>query len=230
MCRQSFLRTLVVVLAVQACFTGCVAQRDQAEPPTSLQRFSHIKIILEHNQKDGDGEVVVFAKGRKTGLVSFRVVGPTGKVVLEVKGRKGATLGYREFALETAEPSLDAAKKAFPEGAYRFEGKTIKGARLQGKADLTHALLSAPKVRVDTKAGVVHWDAVPGATGYEIELEKEVPGGEMIKLIVSPLPSSVTSWQLDPVYRKPGDYQVGVGVRSSSGNLTVQEREFSIRR
>jgi len=56
-------------------------------------------------------------------------------------------MGLKEIALETAEPSIEGVKAAYPEGTYRFFGRTVSGARIFGEAVLSHGVVPPPRSR-----------------------------------------------------------------------------------
>ena len=47
---------------------------------------------------------------------------------------------------DTPEPSLEDLMQAYPEGQYRFQGRTAAGEKLAGVADLSYELLPAPTI------------------------------------------------------------------------------------
>ncbi|MGH8489156.1 MAG: hypothetical protein ACREXS_09920, partial [Gammaproteobacteria bacterium] len=108
--------------------------------------FTDLRMTLEQNATDGDTEVVLFAKGQDDGLKKLRIVRPDGRTVAEFRANR-RTVGLREFALESAEPpELERVLRSFPEGTYRFAGRTVEGDCLRGSAFLSHAI--APGTRI----------------------------------------------------------------------------------
>ena len=89
------------------------------------------------------------------------------------------TQGITELFLESAEPSfdeqpLDEFLALFPEGVYRFRGRTTDGRPLKAKAFLTHALPDVPLLifpddeKVDPEEAEFSWMLVPDPAGSEI--------------------------------------------------------------
>lgn len=192
--------------------------------------FSILSVTLEQNATDGDSEIVFFAKGQDDGLKKLTVLSPDGEKVIKFKGdREG--IGIREFAFESAEPpDLDKVLDSFPEGAYEFRGRTVEGDRLQGFAFLSHAL--APQTEILTPTGnkpvprdnvVVSWEAVPEAVVYIVEVKNETTENALLVEV----PADFTSFDVPKVWLElDTEYQVAVGVKTITGNLTNVESTF----
>jgi hypothetical protein len=221
---------LAMVALVMPTVPGCRSTAKTSAPSTaaSIQPFAEATIILEHNASDGDGEIVMFVKGGDIGLAELSVSAPNGEVVLHVASPdKG--VGYREFALETAEPALEQVLQAYPEGTYRFDGRDLRGARLHGEAVLAHHLPASPVIditRVET--GTVSWKSVPEAKLYRLEFEREDGDRDLLKFVLD-LPNTFTTFRIPSAFLAPGDCQIGVAAVSGNGNVVVVEKEFTIR-
>lgn len=134
----------------------------------------------------------------------------------------------REFVLETAEiTELDRLLAAFPEGIYRFEGRTVAGDCLRGKARLSHLLALAPAILtpvendiVPTGNFVVSWAAVPAAQNYTVEVKNNGIGNNL----VVQLPAPASSFQVPQAWLQSGaEYQVAVTAIASDGNTNGTE-------
>ena len=205
-------------------FSGC-AHLEPVRPVLGTE-FAEASIILEHNATDRDAEIVVFAKGGDKGLTRLSILAPDGTAVLDLSTQK-RTLGLRKFSVESAEPVISEVISAYPEGTYSFEGTTVDGVRLQSTANLVHSLPNPPVITVNKTAGRVDWSSVAGATGYSIELEREVDGEHVMKLTID-LPTTSTSFSIPKDLLVPGEYKVGVAVHGQTGNIVVVEKEFEI--
>ncbi|MGH9215337.1 MAG: hypothetical protein ACRDZS_03700, partial [Acidimicrobiales bacterium] len=96
------------------------------EPP---EPFDDARLEIEFNATDGDAGVQVFADAEE--WKEFKIFLPNGRRILDLK-TKGVLgdFGLSELFSESSEPPFtelpfDEFKKLFPEGDYRFEGKTI---------------------------------------------------------------------------------------------------------
>ena len=183
-------------------------------------------MIFEQNETDGDAEVVIFAKADE-GMSHFLIFDPRGerRVDLESQGRRD--LGLAQFRLESAEPSIAAVKRAYPQGTYTFLARTVSGRFLRGTVSFTHALLPAPSFTPTGEEGLdpddveVAWTAVPGAAAYIVEIEQDDLGNNLTAT-VGP---DVTSLAIPPGFLKPGtEYEVGVSTVTAAGNVAVAER------
>ena len=171
------------IVAIVGVLLGFFPGHAHLEPvrPVLGTEFTEASIILEHNATDGDAEIVVFAQGGDKGLTRLSILAPDGTAVLDLSTQK-RTLGLRKFSVESAEPVISEVISAYPEGTYRFEGVTVDGVRLHSTANLVHGLPSPPVITINKAEGRVNWSAVAGATGYSIELEREVDGENVMKL------------------------------------------------
>jgi hypothetical protein len=215
-------------LAIVGALLGFFSSDAHLEPVGLVleTEFSEASIILEHNATDGDAEIVVFAKGGDKGLARISILAPDGTAVLDLSTQK-RTLGLQKFSVETAEPVMSKVISAYPEGTYRFEGVTVDGVRLHSTTNLVHGLPSPPVITINKTEGKVNWTAVAGATGYSIEIEREVDGENVMKLTID-LPITSTSFSIPKVLFVPGEYKVGFAVRGKTGNIVVVEKVFEI--
>jgi hypothetical protein len=94
--------------------------------------------------------------------------------------------GGTEIFLESEEPPLseepiEVLFGRFPEGEYRFEGRTTDGAKIVGEVELSHAIPEGPHVVTPPQGSqcphvsgplVIAWDAVDSTIdGEPIEIE-----------------------------------------------------------
>lgn len=155
------------------------------------------------------------------------IIAPDGNTVLDLSTQK-KILGLRKFSVESAGQVVSSeVMKAYPEGTYRFEGVTVDGVRLHSTTNFVHSLPSLPVITINKTSGRVNWSAIDGATGYRIELEREVDGENVMKLTVD-LPITFTSFSIPEMLLAPGKYKAGIVVRGETGNIVVVEKEFEI--
>jgi hypothetical protein len=190
--------------------SGALAAEEKASSPES---FSVASVHFEQNATDGDVEAVIEAIGGDDGLAKLAIVAPNGQTVVDVKSPVGATIGLRQFHFESPEPkNMDSLKKAFPEGVYAISGATADGKTLSDKSTLTHKLPTPTKI-IRPQA----------AASYTIEIEGD--GGADL---TAKLPKSVTKFAVPDGFLQSGaECQVGIGVVSTDGNVSVVEVEFT---
>ena len=200
--------------------------------PRACDEFSELRMTLERNQTDGDTEVVLFAKGNDEGLRRLKITGPDGRHIGTLRSPgKRRSIGLREFNLESAEPpDLGAVLRSFPEGVYRFDGRTVSGGCLQGQAALSHRIAPATTLLAPTEDQVIGvtqlvlvWAEVPGAERYIVELNNETTGAEMRIDVFPPMTALPIGAAL---LQRGSEYQFAVGVRTTSGNVTFVETTF----
>jgi hypothetical protein len=204
---------------------GCLADEISSQG-VPVARFSEASLIMEHNATDGDAEIVAFVKGGDEGLTRLRVFAPDNTLVMEVATQE-RRVGLREVMVESAEPGMAELVGAYPAGSYRIEGVTISGKELHSTVSLSHDLPSRPTLEVDPAGNTIAWSPVQDATKISIELEHEVDGEDEMELTMD-LPKSAKSFAIPEAFRRAGDYQVGLAVTGSNGNVVVVEKEFAI--
>lgn len=169
-------RNLLTVLLQGALALGLSTVGGAAVAPIP---FDVSMVFLELNNGDGSPVDLGFhirADGESWRFL--RILGPRNRGVLELQNRGAMRrTGGSEFFIEGAEPPVDEVPIAetllkFPEGTYRFYGKTTDGEPMFSKATLTHAVPDGPVVSVDVGPTVVilweqvatrHPDFPPGA-------------------------------------------------------------------
>jgi hypothetical protein len=224
----------LATVAAAALFTG------PAAPQTGTMKLDDTAIFIEINDTDGDAGVQLFLDGE--GWDSMRVFDPAGNKILDIRAAGSVGIqGITELFFESAEPSFEEQPLAellalFPEGNYRFEGRTTDGVSLIGKARLTHALPAGPRIvspieddPVDPGNTVIEWQLVPDPpgskiVGYEVIVERESPSLRVFSADVGPTTTRLT---VSPEFLQPGTaYKVEVLAIETSGNQTISERPF----
>jgi hypothetical protein len=119
----------------------------------------------------------------------------------------------------------------FRAGDYRFEGLTVEGDELEGEATLSQRLPPRPVILFPSFAGqvvnrnntIVRWQPISGIASFEIIVENEELGAEMIV----PLPAGKTSLHVPVEFlARDTEYKVEVLAVGTNGNKTITEREF----
>jgi hypothetical protein len=141
--------------------------------------MQHSQVRLESNATDDDAEAVIVVDAG-IGFTRLAIFGPSGKLMHEIRAQNGG-VGLTKMPMETPEPSLEEVEAAYPEGTYRFRGRTVDGSALTGEAIVSHALLAPATITAPVADAsdvavadlTVSWQPVAGATSYLIELEDD---------------------------------------------------------
>jgi hypothetical protein len=232
---------MAVLLLGAAIAIARSGQSPGAKAAAKPIKIEDATMIIELNSTDGDAGLQAFLDGEP--WRSMRISAPDGRKLVEVnnKGRL-KNFGLTELFTESNEPPFDELPlkkflRRFPEGKYRFSGKTIGGRRLVGKAKLSHDIPDGPKIISPTEGSeiprdgaVATWEPVPDGGGVEISgyraiVEREDP----LRVFEVELPASVTSVTIPPEYLQPGaKHKIEVQAIDRSGNQTISELEFRV--
>ena len=166
------------LIATLPCVAVPVAEAARPDPTGP---FDIAEIHVEKNATDDDTEIVIEAVGGDDGLCQFRVYAPDGRPIVHFNSVDRSTGGQREFVIESPEPPGDAILAGYPEGLYRFRGRTCEGERFDSADPLSHDLPAAVVItspaadsEVDASNGIViEWSPVPGVAEFILELENE---------------------------------------------------------
>lgn len=206
-------------------------------------RLDETALFIEINDTDGDAGIQIFLDAE--GWEKMQVLDPMGRVVVDIDARHAAQMqGMTEGFFESAEPSfddqpLDEFLALWPEGTYKFRGRTKEGVPLRGRAELTHALPAAPLLilpvpddeEVDPEDVVIQWQGVPDPPGSRIILYEVILGTDddgpfrELRLLVSPDRDRVS---VPPEFMAAGRaYKYEVLAKEASGNQTISEAPFA---
>jgi len=210
--------------------------------------FSQSTIIIEVNSTAGDGGIQIFLDA--VGWNRLEITDPMGERIFEVSGNGSVgTTGVTELFFESAEPSfqdlpLNELLARFGEGRYNFDGTTVDGRNLNGKATLKHNIPAGPTVISPANGAtlnpsfpvLVDWDPVtsqfPGTTlpvtiaGYQVIVERVRPQ-PLIAFSVH-LPATVTQVTVPAEFiQANAEYKFEVLAIEASGNQTITESGFT---
>lgn len=191
------------------------------------------RLIFEFNSSGNDLGIQVFLDGEA--WKELKIINPKGKTIFEVEGEGiVAKQGLTELFFESEEPTLDEVPleemlARFPEGVYKFKGRTVDGAKLVGTATLSHIipdptviLSPAPGDAVDPANAVISWEAVNSPSGVNITGYQVIVGSFQITL-----PASKTSVTIPPEFLESGQlYLFEVLVIDANRNQTITEGSF----
>jgi hypothetical protein len=188
-----------------------------------------VLLVVEYNATDGDAAVQAFFDG--PAWARIRVVGPTGRTIVERASPLGASgIDLTESVPEDQEPTLVQLFQMFPPGDYSFKGTTIGGTTLEATGTLSYDLPDpAVIVAIDPSVPVISWTWAPGPrsrvcelAGFQVVLEnaREVA----VSFDLDPL---TTSLAVPAELLEPGSpYRVDVLAIAANGNRTVTETAF----
>jgi hypothetical protein len=213
------------------CVAVSVADAARPDPP---EPFDIAEIHVEKNATDDDTEIVIEAVGGDDGLCQFRVDAPDGRPIVHFNTVDRSTGGQREFVIESPEPPGDAILAGYPEGLYRFRGRTCDGDPFDSADPLSHDLPAAVVItspaagsEVDASNGIViEWSPVPGVAEFIVELENESADPE--QTLSLNLPAGTTHLEVPASWIASGaEYQVGVATVAPNGNVVFAEIQFT---
>jgi hypothetical protein len=198
-------------------------------------RFEKLSIYLERNVQDHDAEIRFEATGAEDGLAALKVSAPGERTVIDVR-TPDSKLGIRSLTVESPEPDDEGLVRAdFPAGAYRFEGKTTKGASLRGEARLSHvfpkpAAFEYPRPGqkdVPATALTLRWSVPEGIESCAIVIEQAGSPYEIRAL----LPGSAKDFTIPAGFLRAGQsYTFAIGTVAKDGNRSFIEARFATAR
>ena len=204
--------------------------------PARAQGFEEARIYIEYNASANDLGFHVSLDGED--WKTLKILDPRGRSIFEVTG-KGAykELGMTELFFEGAEPNLadiplDELLARFPEGSYRFIGKTVDGASLVGTGTLSYAVPAGPSVSssLDGDTLVISWTPVTAPPDGFPDRPIDVTGYQVIVgSFQVTLPGSATSVTVPKEFvasLAAGDQPFEVLAIDASGNQTITEGSF----
>ena len=205
------------------------------------------RLKFEINATDGDGGIQAFIDADQWRTMA--IYDPTGRRIFDAttNGRM-AKQGGTELFLESAEPpfselSLDELLQRWPEGEYRFRGRSLNGDIYSGSWDLTHDLPDGPTLispiesdpPQDPDRTVVEWAPVPAPNGspiigYQVLVvrpDTDIDALPKVTLDVM-MPADATSLAVPHGFLEPDtDYEWEVLAIESSGNQTLSSSTFT---
>ncbi len=239
----------ITIIAMGAVFNGALAQADEDDDEEELQ-YAYAKMLIEHNATDEDTGFQLAVDG--DAWKRLDIIGEDGKRVMSVRARgRMRRVGFTEMFFETQEPEnaevpIPRMLANLPEGEYDFEGVTVEGEKIEGEAELTHAIPAGPVLIAPSEGStvdstmdlVVEWQAVTttiygapvNVTHYQLIVEEDVPFGHPgfgRSLYSVHVPASITSLRVPFEFLAPATaYSFEVLALEESGNQTLSSGEF----
>ena len=198
------------------------------------------RIYWEYNSSANDLGVHVSLDGED--WRKLKIINPAGRTIFEVEGRGPyRMLGLTELFFEGAEPNLDDFPlenllARFPEGTYRFTGRTVDGDVIAGTGQFTHAIPAGPTNVVAALNGnslVISWNPVTGPPDGFPDLPITIVGYQVIVgSFQVTIPATTTPLQVtvppEFVASLPGGQNLfEVLAIEAGGNQTITEGSFT---
>ena len=198
------------------------------------------RIYWEYNSSANDLGVHVSLDGED--WRKLKIINPAGRTIFEVEGRGPyRLLGMTELFFEGAEPNLDDFPlenllARFPEGTYRFTGRTVDGDVIAGTGQFTHAIPAGPTNVVAALNGnslVISWNPVTGPPDGFPDLPITIVGYQVIVgSFQVTVPATTTPLQVtvppEFVASLPGGENLfEVLAIEAGGNQTITEGSFT---
>jgi hypothetical protein len=186
--------------------------------------FDAVSMTIEVNATDLDAGVILFSD-TELRLHQVMIRDPLGNVVYQMTSSDAVGLGLTEMQSETAEPDIQTAFLAYPEGDYTFSGQAFDGTLLSSVAHLSHSVPLAPELtgpadgaRLNVNNVDVEWTLDSSVDHYWIEIEQDDPPSNF----TIDLQPGVHDFRIpSQLLRRGTEYQIGVGAVGSNGNATV---------
>ncbi len=220
---------LCFTLAAIALGTGTtiVVARATTTAPRFVP-FDALALTLEINATDVDSGILFFSDTDES-LAQLMIQDPYGHVIYEMRSDDPLELGLTEVFWETAEPDIQTALLAYPEGAYTVTAKAFDGTMVHGVANLSHQVPGRPTIlapedgdRLHVDEVVVRWKLDPNVDHYWLEVESDAQEEFTIQL----LPGSDRFRFPASLIAPDSSYKVGVAATGANGNVTMAEVEF----
>ena len=244
------LRKLSFVTIISLCVLLPATSRSQEQcDDIETIPFPEARMIIEYNSTAGDVGIQLFADAEE--WRGLRVLDPDNIPIFRATA-KGALLaqgGGTEIFLESVEPEiadlpLSEFFKRFPEGEYRFRGRTSNCERLLAKVDFKHGLPAGPNILAPGTGGencgldvaipaVIQWQTVTKDINnedivverYEIIVEQRENEKHALDVFLGPTATQVV---LPAEFLLAGtDYNFEVLAIADGGNQTISEGCFT---
>lgn len=204
-----------------------------------------VNVFIEWNTTDEDQGIQFFWDS--DGFTRMIVFNESEKKVLDIETKNSVKdQGLTEVAIESVEPdeseqTLEEFFERFPEGTYKFWGRSIDKGWLYGEADFTHELADPVEIDLSDWPTITWGPGEDGAdvVGYEVVVELvvlvEVDGEDVERVFkqTTTLPEFVEQLTVSPEFvRLIGYYEkreeveelkVEILADEESGNRTITE-------
>ncbi len=250
--KMKSIRLLAVILLTAVAVFFTVGESALAKGwKKNVEELDPVNVFIEYNSSDGDQGIQFFLDS--DGFTRMIVFNESGKKVLDIETKNNVKeQGLTEVAIESVEPeqseqTLAEFLELFPEGTYKFWGRSIEGGWLRGEAEFMHDLVNPVEIdlsdwptikwEVGEDGAEVDGPDVFGAevVGYEVvvELVIEEDGDERVFKQTTTLPEFVEQLTVSPEFVRLINFylqrdeveelKVEILADEESGNRTITE-------
>lgn len=236
------LLTIILLAAVAVFFTmGETALAKKKKKKETIE-LDEAKVFIEWNSTDTDFGIQFFWDS--TGFTRMMVFNQNRRMVLDVNTRKNLRAqGLTEAAFESVEPPENEEEffARFPEGIYKFWGRSINRGWLVGEAEFTHTLAAPPENlspaagdEVSNEGFFASFDTVTtDREGESIEIEfyevvvEKIDDEPILQKYTVILPPTQTSVFVPKEFLEPDtEYKLEIiAQEAESGNRTITETD-----
>jgi hypothetical protein len=191
--------------------------------------FKEEAMTIEYTATSDEAVIVIAAETEEV-VRSFRIKGPQGTAILDMRSESGKPVAVSGFVLEMAETTKQTVFADYSAGRYDIQGRTLAGQKVVGSATLSHLLLRPPALNYPKEGDqgvpiddlVVSWAPVQHAVCYRVGIEQGETDG-----IVVVVPPTKASFKVPEGLLLPDtETQVEVGAVGANGNCTLVEAVF----
>ncbi len=246
------MRLLAIILLTAAAVFFTMEESALAKGwKKNVEELDPVNVFIEYNSSDGDQGIQFFWDS--DGFIRMLVFNESGKKVLDIETKNSVKdQGLTEVAIESVEPdeseqTLEEFFERFPEGTYKFWGRSIEGGWLRGEAEFMHDLVNPVEIdlsdwptikwKVGEEGAEVDGPDIFGAdvVGYEVvvELVIEEDGEERVFKQTTTLPEFVEQLTVSPEFVRLINFymqrdeveelKVEILADEESGNRTITE-------
>jgi hypothetical protein len=247
----STLRRPVLPLVILVAIVGGASDA-QAAPggkKAAPVEFEEVRLIIEFNASDEDVGVQFFLD--VDSWQSVRIFNPAGKEIFDARTKNSLLTqgGGTEMFVESQEPTLDELSldeffEIFPEGTYRFAGRTPDGTTLTGDTEFSHEIPAGPEIVLPVVSEdacaenvpipvVIDWNEVTtniDGDPIDVEAYEVIVGGEEgdnVEFDVVMSADLGTTLTVPAELLEPGtEYEFEVLAIAENGNQTITETCF----
>jgi len=238
---------VAVAVALAAVSAGAWAANAEKNPEKKAPvEFEDVRLIIEFNATDEDVGVQFFLD--VDSWQSVRIFNPAGKEIFDARSKSSLLTqgGGTEMFVESNEPTLDELSldeffEIFPEGTYRFAGRTPDGARLTGEAEFSHDIPAGPEIVLPVVSEdecaenvpipvVIDWNEVTtniDGDPIDIEAYEVIVEQDDLNFDVILSADTGTALTIPAELLEPGtEYEFEVLAIAENGNQTITETCF----
>ena len=247
--RRRFMLPGFAVAVAVALAAGPASVRAANPEKKPAVEFEEVRLIIEFNATDEDVGVQFFLDVDT--WQSVRIFNPAGKEIFDARTKSSLLTqgGATEMFVESNEPTLDELSleeffEIFPEGTYRFAGRTPDGATLSGETEFSHDIPAGPEIVLPVVSEdacaedvpipvVIDWNEVTtniDGDPIDIEAYEVIVGGEEgdnVNFDVVMSADLGTTLTVPAELLEPGtEYEFEVLAIAENGNQTITETCF----